>query len=302
MKIYWAGSFTVVDEFLITNHGNRLVTFAYPNDIKKYISTIIKSKPLIKQNIIIDSGAFSVWNKGDYINLQDYIEFLIQFKKNYSHYFNTMRFVTLDVIPGEKNKVPTNKQKDDAAKKGLDNLYEMLRTFKYNELIHVYHMYENSKYIDKILENIDYIGISPANDASSKTKKNWLTEVFDYLPVVKTHGFAVTALGLIKEFPWYSVDSTSFILSASMGSIMTKWGNFNISIESGKSVLNADPAVQQGIKKYIKEMGMNDNDLYVDYKSRYKFNALYMINLQKQLNESGKGIMQKYTKSQLNLF
>ena len=302
MKIYWAGSFTVVDEFLIANHGNRLVTFAYPNDIKKYITTIIKSKPLIKQNIIIDSGAFSVWNKGDYINLQDYIDFLIQFKKKYSHYFNAMRFVTLDVIPGEKNKVPTNKQREDAAKKGLDNLYAMLRTFKHDELIHVYHMYENYKYIDKILENIDYIGISPANDATSRTKKNWLTEVFDYLPIVKTHGFAVTALGLIKEFPWYSVDSTSFILSAAMGSIMTKWGNFNISIESGKSVLNADPAVKQGIKKYIKEMGMNDNDLYVDYKSRYRFNALYMINLQKQLNESGKSIMQKYTKSQLNIF
>ena len=303
MKIFWAGAPTKVDDYLIKNHGNRLVTFAYPNDIKNYLNRVIKIESNIDQNIIIDCGAFSVWNKGDYIDLQNYIDFLVQLKRNYGCYFNSMRFVTLDVIPGAKNKIPTNEERKDAAEKGLANLYVMLKTFKYNELIHIYHMYENHNYIDKILENIDYIGISPANDVSSKTKMNWLTDVFDYLPVVKTHGFAVTALNLMKEFPWYSVDSTSFKLSAGMGSIMTQWGVFNISKESGKSVLNTrNIAVRNGIKEYIKELGMDESELYTSDQARYLINAKYMINLQLELNESGKDNIYKYSKLQQSLF
>jgi len=302
MKIFWAGAPTKVDDYLIKNHGNRLVTFAYPNDIKNYLDRVIKIESNIDQNIIIDCGAFSIWNKGGHIDLQNYIDFLVQLRKKYSCYFNSMRFVTLDVIPGAKNKVPTNEQRKDAAKKGLENLYVMLKTFKYDELIHVYHMYENPDYIDTILENIDYIGISPANDVSSKTKRNWLIQVFDYLPIVKTHGFAVTALNLMKEFPWYSVDSTSFKLSAGMGSIMTRWGVFNISKESGKSVLNTSPAIKNGIKEYIKELGMDELELYTSDQARYLINAKYMINLQLELNESGKDTMYKYSKSQQSLF
>jgi len=302
MKIFWAGAPTKVDDYLIKNHGNRLVTFAYPNDIKNYLNKIVEIESKLDQNIIIDCGAFSIWNKGGHIDLQNYIDFLVQLRKKYSCYFNSMRFVTLDVIPGAKNKVPTNEQRKDAAKKGLENLYVMLKTFKYDELIHVYHMYENPDYIDTILENIDYIGISPANDVSSKTKRNWLIQVFDYLPIVKTHGFAVTALNLMKEFPWYSVDSTSFKLSAGMGSIMTQWGVFNISKESGKSVLNTSPAIKNGIKEYIKELGMDELELYTSDQARYLINAKYMINLQLELNESGKDTMYKYSKSQQSLF
>ena len=69
MKIYWAGAPTKVDDYLIENHGNRLVTFAYPNDVKNYLNRIIKIDSLIDQNIIIDSGAFSVWNKNEKIEL-----------------------------------------------------------------------------------------------------------------------------------------------------------------------------------------------------------------------------------------
>ena len=42
MKIYWAGAPTKVDDYLIENHGNRLVTFAYPNDVKNYLNTKYK--------------------------------------------------------------------------------------------------------------------------------------------------------------------------------------------------------------------------------------------------------------------
>ena len=178
----------------------------------------------------------------------------------------------------------------------------MLKVFKHNELIHVFHMYEDFKYIDEILNHIDYIGISPANDATMESKRNWLIEVFDYIPVVYTHGFAVTALNLMKEFPWYSVDSTSFKLSAGMGSIMTKWGVFNISKESGKSVLNASPAVSVAIKNYVKELGVSELDLYTSDQARYLLNAKYMINLQSELNDGGKDKMYKYNKVQQSLF
>ena len=80
-------------------------------------------------------------------------------------------------------------------------------------------------------------------------------------------------------------------------------GVFNISKESGKSVLNTrNIAVRNGIKEYIKELGMDESELYTSDQARYLINAKYMINLQLELNESGKDNIYKYSKLQQSLF
>ena len=53
---------------------------------------------------------------------------------------------------------------------------------------------------------------------------------------------------------------------------------------------------------YINEINISENELYTSYKARYLFNAKYLINLQKELNESGKDIIKKYTRKQITLF
>lgn len=42
----------------------------------------------------------------------------------------------------------------------------------------------------------------------------------DYLPIVKTHGFAMTAWGLMVRWPWWSVDSATWIKIAAYGWIL----------------------------------------------------------------------------------
>ena len=54
---------------------------------------------------------------------------------------------------------------------------------------------------------------------------NFLDEAFDEIcdddgmPRNKIHGFGVTAIGIVRRYPFYSVDSTSCIMAGSMGSV-----------------------------------------------------------------------------------
>jgi len=60
-------------------------------------------------------------------------------------------------------------------------------------------------------KDFEYFGVSPANDVSLKEKVKWLKKVFFRIKATrKTHGFGATANTLIKQFPFYSVDSTSW--------------------------------------------------------------------------------------------
>jgi hypothetical protein len=70
------------------------------------------------------------------------------------------------------------------------------------------------------------LGISPGNDKSTTEKQKWLDRCMDYItddkgkPLVRFHGFGVTAVPLMLRYPWYSVDSTSWIILAANGKIL----------------------------------------------------------------------------------
>lgn len=174
-------------------------------------------------NLIIDSGAFSVWNMGGTLDLKEYIDFLKDFEKNHMSKFNEVWFVNLDVIPGEQGKIPTPDQVEKAADDGFDN-YLKMRNEGWDNIIHVYHQGEAIPVLDRLLKTEPkYIGISPSNDSMTVARKTWLTESFNYIEetvgYVKTHGFAVTSFELMNKFPWFSVDSTSWFMIGMYGKL-----------------------------------------------------------------------------------
>ena len=301
MRIYWAGSSTLVDDYIIKEHGNRLLTFAYPSDINRYLGKMATITPNVKQNLIVDSGAFSVWAKGEVLSIDDYLKFCLRMKDTFRDKFDRVDFVTLDVIPGVKNQTPNKVQRNEAATEGLRNLDKMLKHFKPEELIHVHHMYEDIKVVDLILERVNYMGVSPANDAHQNVKMKWMKDVFDYIPQgTQTHGFAVTAVDSIKEFPWTSVDSASGILSAAMGSIMTPWGTMPVSIKSKGSKIFTAKHTSLNLIKYIKEMGCDPNAVATRHQDRFMMNAKFIRNLNIEINKTA--TTDKYVKKQTSLF
>lgn len=93
----------------------------------------------------------------------------------------------------------------------------------------VIHYGTDLKWIERHLaEGYDLLGIGGLGQEATRVKYlSWADRVFDLLcphsndrfPIVRTHGFAMTSFQLMKRYPWWSVDSTSWVKMAGYGSI-----------------------------------------------------------------------------------
>src|SRR5208283_3179654 len=94
------------------------------------------------------------------------------------------------------------------------------------KVIHVFHQGEAWKWLDQMVDEMDYIGLSPGNDRSREEKIDWLMNCMRYVtdrdgrPIIKFHGFAVTSLRIVRLFPWASIDSSTWGIAAGIGRIM----------------------------------------------------------------------------------
>ena len=167
----------------------------------------------------LDSGAFSAWNIGKAIDLDHYIAFVK------THIEHIDYCVNLDVIPGSWGNVPTAAEVEASAEASWSNMLRM--EAEGLQPIPVFHMGEQFKWLRRMVDHgCEYIGISPANDRVTSKKRLWLDRVFSEItdvsgnPVVKTHAFGVTAIDLLIRYPWYSADSTTWIMIAARGKIL----------------------------------------------------------------------------------
>ena len=75
----------------------------------------------------------------------------------------------------------------------------------------------------EIVEEVDYVGISPANDLHEEDRIRWVEFVFSYIErngyKIKTHGFAATGWKMMMAVPWTSCDSITYRLSAFYGNV-----------------------------------------------------------------------------------
>lgn len=174
------------------------VLISYHYFKKKYDSI----KDLIKDyDLFVDSGAFSAFTQEKTIDINDYMKWI---KDN-----NFTRYAGLDVI---YNPEQTLKNLDIMKAQGLNPI----PTFHYGS---------DLKILEQLVKDYDYIalgGLVPlAKD--KKTLSNWLDNCFRILiPRVqdlslKVHGFGVLADDMLKRYPFYSVDGTSWIQGGKFG-------------------------------------------------------------------------------------
>jgi hypothetical protein len=291
------GSKQYLEFLLICNVKNILISYAYPEPWQM--------KGLIEKNnvnLICDSGAFTSWNlsqktrreeaydmiggepmwqllnqkgreeilakvdeignwKKHLVNIDKYLEHLNKYKDI------IWRGVNLDVIPGEQGSVPTEEQIIEAAEQGWKN-YKYLKERGW-DTIHVYHQGEPIWVLNRMLDECDYIGVSPCNDSSEKAKMEWLDISFRHImnydysknpriqkgQIIKTHGFAVTSKRLVERYPWYTVDSSSYSLTAAMGNILTRYGRIYVSdqnLHDEDHINNKPLEIKEHIDSYLK--------------------------------------------------
>jgi len=150
----------------------------------------------MKSSIFLDSGAYSAWTSNKPLAVEDYIEYI---KANIDH---IDIYANLDVI-GSAEGTWENQRKMEAA--GLKPLP-------------VYHVNEEPKYLAMCME-YDYFAVGGMAKTSSAVLQYQIDEVFsiicpqsnDYYPTHKIHGFGCTKPNLVVGYPWYSVDSSSWV-------------------------------------------------------------------------------------------
>lgn len=212
-----------------------------------------------KVELFLDSGAFSAWSQGKDIDINEYIDFIKEHKKVIDVYAN------LDVIGDAE---ATWKNQMIMEKAGLSPLP-------------VFHFGEDIKWLKKLLDrDYDYIGLGGMVPISTTNLYHWLDDLFtNYLtdkhgmPIVKVHGFGLTSLRLMLRYNWWSVDSTSWVLTGRMGAIyiprfrVGKWiyddDPWKIVVsnkspdqkEEGKHITTMSPMEKKILLNYINEKG-----------------------------------------------
>ena len=167
--------------------------------------------------LMLDSGAYSAWRQGIEITLDEYIAFA----KPNQGFFHTI--VNLDVIPGEYGRKPTSVEVKDSAKQSYSNLKKME---EHGILaMHVFHEGERWYWLERLVdEGYTYIGIS-ARTSNGEATKRWTGDCFEIIAKcgnghpIRTHAFGMTNIELLREFPYYSCDSTTWRMTGAFGGV-----------------------------------------------------------------------------------
>lgn len=219
-----------------------------------------------KVDLFLDSGAFSAWTQGVEIDIYEYCNFI----KEYIDIINV--YANLDVI-GIGGKQPNRLTAEMTYKNQKIMEGEGL------EPMPVFHFGEPLDYLEYYTDNYSYLALGVAGNSGIKLIP-WLNECFSsYIcndkgfPKIKVHGFAVTSLKVMLRYPWYSVDSTSWVVTGRMGSIYVprlrnkEWiydeNSWKIAVssrspnakEAGKHFQTLSPKQKQLVLDYIHSKG-----------------------------------------------
>jgi len=187
-----------------------------------------------KISLFLDSGAFSAWSKKVRIDIQDYISFI----KEHEQYLDI--YANLDAIGNAKQTLENQKIMEKA---GLNPLP-------------CFHYGEDIKYFQYYLDKYSYIALGGMVPIMTKDLAKWLDPLFsNYIPTeIKIHGFGLTSLKLLLRYPWYSVDSTSWVMTSRMGSVYVpryKQGKWIYDEDSWKvTVSNKSPSQKEATKHF----------------------------------------------------
>ncbi len=248
---------------LFSYHYHGLKTGGLTDDVQQTID--------LGAELFLDSGAFSAFQQGGEIPLPRYANFIHE----HGHHFSVK--ANIDVI-------------GDAGPKSWANLKEL--EARGAGVFPVFHFTDDDKWLVKILdEGYDFFALGGLVGAGRKVLMAWLDRVWtryltlpDGSPRCKVHGFGLTDQVLMLRYPWYSVDSASWVFSASFGSCVFavdgKLRSVTFSKDSpDQKVLdgwcydNLPPRQQAVVRGWLEGSGCTVEECGQDYLARFIVNA-----------------------------
>lgn len=199
---------------------NRLESYHYIHK-QSYIDRIRSDG----RQVFLDSGAFSAFSLGVEVNLPGYVDWI---KKN------------IDLVRVDESGALMASVLDGIGdpQKTYVNQLEMERLGV--RPLPCFHYGEDERYLEYYIKNYEYITIGGMVPISTPQLFHWLDRIWGkYLvdgagrPRIKVHGFGLTSVPLMSAYPWYSVDSSSWVQLAAHGNIFVPGiGQFAISDRS----------------------------------------------------------------------
>jgi len=262
------------NRYLKLNDREREIVHNLPHILESY--HYIGSQRYLDQmradnaQVFLDSGAFSAYTLGVDIDLPTYCDYI---KRN------------MDLWRVEDGVVMASV---------LDGIGDPLKTYQ-NQLameqlgakpLPCFHAGEDERYLEHYVKNYEYITLGGMVGSSTKQLCIWLDRMWErYLtdgsgrPRLKVHGFGITAIPIMERYPWYSVDSSSWIQSAAFGSIITPdWGPLSVSEKSpsrhdaGQHATTLTAIEQDYVLQMLEKQGFTYERLSSVYESRAAYN------------------------------
>lgn len=172
--------------------------------------------------IMLDSGAFTAWNKGKVVELEPLVRIYGELIEKYEHGLRKVWLINLDKIPGERGRTATPDEIDDAIRVSDEN-FEILHKHFGDRVLPVFHQNESKERLNAVCDMADYICVSPRNDVAEKFRIAWAAEVHTLLLTngrkTRTHGLATTGMTMLGNVDWFSADSAWWMQTAINGSI-----------------------------------------------------------------------------------
>ncbi len=218
----------------------------------------------MKRKIWMDSGAFSSFTLGEKQDLGAYCSFLKRWGKYIDH------AAVLDVIGSAEGTWENQLKMEERGVRPVP----------------CFHYGEDPKWLVKYIERYDYVALGGMVPISTKDLIPWLDNIWEnYLtdsegmPVIKVHGFGLTTFNLMERYPWYSVDSSSWLQSGGFGIIlvMDEEGElFRISVSDrspnmatkGAHYLSETPANKAALERMVKRYGFTMAELMAHHEPR----------------------------------
>lgn len=221
--------------------------------------------------VFLDSGAFSAFTKGIEVDIRGYCDYI---KRNLDIIENVDGALCASVLDGIGDPLKTWQNQMAMEQMGVRPLP-------------CFHYGEDERYLEWYIANYDYITLGGMVPISTPQLFHWLDRIWDkYLtdgsgrPRLKVHGFGLTTQALMERYPWFSVDSSSWVQIAANGNILVPGlGTVPVSPNSPSAKqynrhLNTIPDLQrEGLVKRIAEQGFDIERLQVEYVSRWAYNC-----------------------------
>lgn len=223
------------------------------------------------KKVFLDSGAFSAFTKGVKVDLPAYCDYI---KKNKD---------IIEVVDGALLASVLD---------GIGDPYETLKNQQAMESLGVtplpcFHYGEDERYLEWYIANYDYITLGGMVPISTPQLKLWLDRIWDkYLtdgagrPKIRVHGFGLTTVSLMERYPWFSVDSSTWVQTARVGGmfLLPEAKVINVSNRSpnmkmeGQHIDNLPPIQREAIEAKLREAGVDLERMRETYLSRWCYN------------------------------